>query len=65
MRLLGLVCTFVFVSAVVHAKMARYDVDPDHTTIGFSAVHMNSIWHEVEQGKWIDWRYLGWGFKGN
>jgi len=35
-----LVCPFVFVSAVADAEMARYDIDPEHTTIGFSAVHM-------------------------
>lgn len=35
-----LVCAFVFVSAVADAEMARYDIDPEHTTIGFSAVHM-------------------------
>lgn len=39
-RLLGLVCMFMFISAVAHAEMARYDVDSEHTTIGFSAVHM-------------------------
>ena len=35
-----LVCSFVFVSAVADAEMARYDIDPEHTTIGFSALHM-------------------------
>ena len=28
------------VSAVADAEMARYDIDPEHTTIGFSAVQM-------------------------
>jgi polyisoprenoid-binding protein YceI len=27
-------------SAIANAEMARYDIDPEHTTIGFSAVHM-------------------------
>lgn len=40
MRIWVLVCAFVFVSAVADAEMARYDIDPEHTTIGFSAVHM-------------------------
>ncbi len=40
MRIGVLVCAFVFVSAVADAEMARYDIDPEHTTIGFSAVHM-------------------------
>lgn len=35
-----LVCSFVFVSAIADAETARYDIDPEHTTIGFSAVHM-------------------------
>jgi polyisoprenoid-binding protein YceI len=33
-------CSFVFMSAIANAEMARYDIDPEHTTIGFSAVHM-------------------------
>ncbi|MDN5940967.1 MAG: YceI family protein [Nitrospira sp.] len=40
MRIWVLVCSFVLVSAVADAEMARYDIDPEHTTIGFSAVHM-------------------------
>lgn len=40
MRILALVCAFVLVSAVADAEMARYDIDPEHTTVGFSAVHM-------------------------
>jgi len=40
MRIWVLVCSSVFVSAVADAEMARYDIDPEHTTIGFSAVHM-------------------------
>jgi len=40
LRVITLVCSFVFVSAVADAEMARYDIDPEHTTIGFSAVHM-------------------------
>ena len=39
-RIWVLVCSCVFVSAVANAEMARYDIDPEHTTIGFSAVHM-------------------------
>ena len=30
----------MLLSAIADAEMARYDVDPEHTTIGFSAVHM-------------------------
>jgi len=33
-------CSFVLVSAVADAEMARYEIDLEHTTIGFSAVHM-------------------------
>jgi polyisoprenoid-binding protein YceI len=40
MRIWVLVCASVFVSAVADAEMARYEIDPEHTTIGFSAVHM-------------------------
>ncbi len=40
MRLWVLVCAFVSVAAVADAEMARYDIDPEHTTVGFSAVHM-------------------------
>lgn len=40
MRIWVLVCAFVFLAAVADAEMARYDIDPEHTTIGFSAVHM-------------------------
>lgn len=40
LRIWLLVCSFVFVSAVADAEMARYDIDPEHTTIGFSALHM-------------------------
>ena len=31
--------SFVLPAAVVGAEVARYDIDPEHTTIGFSAVH--------------------------
>lgn len=31
--------SFVLVSAIADAEPARYDVDPEQTTIGFSAVH--------------------------
>lgn len=40
MRIWVLVCSSVFVCAVADAEMSRYDIDPEHTTIGFSAVHM-------------------------
>jgi polyisoprenoid-binding protein YceI len=40
LRLWLLVCSFLSVSAVAGAEMARYDIDPEHTTIGFSALHM-------------------------
>lgn len=40
LRTTTLVSLFVFVSAVADAETARYDIDPEHTTIGFSAVHM-------------------------
>lgn len=40
MRTWVLACAFVFLAAVADAEMARYDIDPEHTTIGFSAVHM-------------------------
>ena len=40
MRIGVLVCSFVFMSTVADAEMARYDIDPEHTTVGFSAVHM-------------------------
>ena len=40
LRMITLVCSFVFMSAIANAEMARYDIDPEHTTIGFSAVHM-------------------------
>lgn len=35
-----LMCSFVLVSAVADAEMTRYEIDPEHTTIGFSALHM-------------------------
>jgi polyisoprenoid-binding protein YceI len=40
LRAIMLMCSFVFMSAIANAEMARYDIDPEHTTIGFSAVHM-------------------------
>lgn len=40
MRMWMLMCSFLLVSAVAEAEMARYEIDPEHTTIGFSAVHM-------------------------
>jgi len=40
LQVITLVCSFVLVSAIADAEMARYDIDPEHTTIGFSAVHM-------------------------
>lgn len=40
LRVITLVCSFVLVSAIADAEMTRYDVDPEHTTIEFSAVHM-------------------------
>jgi polyisoprenoid-binding protein YceI len=30
----------MLVTTVAYAEMARYDIDPEHTTVGFSAVHM-------------------------
>lgn len=39
-RTLALACSVVFLSAVADAEMARYEIDPEHTTIGFSAGHM-------------------------
>lgn len=32
MRMWALVCAFLFVSAGADAEMARYDIDPEHTT---------------------------------
>jgi polyisoprenoid-binding protein YceI len=40
MRVCVLLCSFILVTAIADAEMARYDIDPEHTTIGFSAVHM-------------------------
>ena len=40
MRVCVLLCSFSLVTAIADAEMARYDIDPEHTTIGFSAVHM-------------------------
>jgi len=40
MQTWALVCSFVSVSAVADAEIVRYDIDPEHTTLGFSAVHM-------------------------
>ncbi|MBS0153758.1 MAG: polyisoprenoid-binding protein [Nitrospira sp.] len=39
-RILALVCSVVLVATVVHAETARYELDPEHTTIGLSAGHM-------------------------
>ena len=39
-NIIMLVCALVFVPVVARAEMARYEVDPEHTTIGFRAVHM-------------------------
>jgi polyisoprenoid-binding protein YceI len=39
-EILALACSVVLVSAVADAEMARYEIDPEHTTIGFSAGHM-------------------------
>ncbi len=36
----ALVGSIMSVSAVAGAEMARYEIDPEHTTIGFSAGHM-------------------------
>ncbi len=36
----GLVCTFVLISEIAGAEMKRYEIDPEHTTIGFSVRHM-------------------------
>ncbi len=40
MRIWLLLCAFVILATVADAEMARYDIDPEHTTVGFSAVHM-------------------------
>ena len=40
LRSWALAMCFVLPAAVADAEMARYDIDPEHTTIGFSAVHM-------------------------
>ncbi|MEP6890719.1 MAG: hypothetical protein ABI955_08505 [Nitrospirota bacterium] len=40
MRTWALVCLFVSVSAVADAEIVRYYIDPEHRTLGFSAVHM-------------------------
>lgn len=39
-RILALACSVVFISTVADAEMARYEIDPEHTTVGFSAGHM-------------------------
>lgn len=39
-RMLMIACSFMFLTAVAEAEVARYEIDPEHTTIGFSAVHM-------------------------
>jgi polyisoprenoid-binding protein YceI len=39
-RISVIACSVIFISAVADAEVARYDVDPEHTTIGFSAGHM-------------------------
>jgi len=39
-RALVLACSVVFLCTVADAEMARYEIDPEHTTIGFSAGHM-------------------------
>lgn len=36
----ALACSVAFLSTVADAEMARYEIDPEHTTIGFSAGHM-------------------------
>lgn len=38
--ILALACSVQFISTVTDAEMARYEIDPEHTTIGFSAGHM-------------------------
>ena len=40
LRSWALAMCFVLPAAVADAEMARYDIDPEQTTIGFSAVHM-------------------------
>lgn len=35
-----LLCVFVFGTVTARAEMARYEIDPEHATIGFSAMHM-------------------------
>ena len=39
-RILALACSVVVLSTVADAEMARYEIDPEHTTVGFSAGHM-------------------------
>lgn len=39
-KVLTLAFVTVLISAVAHAETARYDLDPEHTTIGFGAGHM-------------------------
>jgi polyisoprenoid-binding protein YceI len=39
-RILALACSVVFISTIADAEMARYEIDPEHTTVGFSAGHM-------------------------
>ncbi len=38
--ILALACSVQFISTVTDAEMARYEIDPEHTKIGFSAGHM-------------------------
>lgn len=39
-RILALACSIVCVATVAVAEVARYEIDPEHTTIEFGAGHM-------------------------
>jgi len=39
-RMVALASLVLFMCEVADAEMARYEIDPEHTTIGFSAGHM-------------------------
>jgi polyisoprenoid-binding protein YceI len=54
MQTWALVCSFVSVSAVADAEIMRYDIDPEHTTLGFSAVHMLVRTSGVSSGSFPD-----------
>jgi len=49
-RMMVLVCSVLFISEFACAEMARYEIDPEHTTIGFGAGHM--MVSQVQGGSW-------------